>query len=86
MIIRSGGGKTAAEREDKWMNGIVDLALFALPALVVLFGIMALGGIVELIDRVVHKENFLENDIGYIEIEPDPFGNNGLVTKIHWRR
>ena len=68
------------------MIGIVDLALFALPVLVVLFGIMALGGIVELIERIVRRENVLENDIGYIEIEPDPFGNNGLVTKIHWRR
>lgn len=68
------------------MNGIIDLALFALPVLVMLFGIMALGGIVELIERITSKKTVLKNDIGYIEIEPDPFGNNGLVTKIHWRR
>lgn len=68
------------------MNAVVDLALFALPVLVVLFGIMALGGIVELIERITHKKTVSKNDIGYIEIEPDPFENNGLVTKIHWRR
>jgi hypothetical protein len=70
------------KKEEK-MNFIIDLVLVSFPVIVLLSSAFLISGIIEAIIKRKEKKERKEK-FGYIEIEPDPFGDKGLVTRIHW--